>query len=114
MRLGGSSVPVGDHHRKAFLHDVDDLGLETEALEPIAQPSGVAQAVFAALRQRADRRDLQLFDKICQVGFATGGGSSESVLLDGLRLHDLPLARLICSALSFRWAAQILSHSSAE
>src|SRR6266508_1885285 len=66
------ALGVGDDSGEAVLDDVDDLRLEARALEPVAQPSGVAHAVLATLGQRADGWDAQLFDQVIEVLLASG------------------------------------------
>src|SRR5690242_18254901 len=67
VRLAGALVPLGDDDGKSTLADVDDLGLHAHRCESVAQPARVAQAIFTALGQRADRRNRELFDQVVEV-----------------------------------------------
>src|SRR5260370_41010725 len=75
--LAGSTIPIGNHYGQAALHDVDDLRLEAKTLEAVAQPLRVAQAVFAALGQGADRRYAKFLYQVLQVVVAPGCGPRE-------------------------------------
>ena len=85
VRLARQALPVGDDHRQAALHDIDDLHFHIQGRKAVAEPPRVAQAVLAALGQGADRGDAQLFDQVVEVGLATGLSKGDGRVKQGLR-----------------------------